>query len=371
MINPSAKPVAPDRLKWMRYIWVVYSIFFVIDPIQRGSTHRWVLFAIAYPVFLVLFVLPHHLKGWKQIAAVGAMFLLGLIYVPYNLSACGIFVFAAATLPFCISSARIVLLSIAAGCLVILAEGLLLHMSIWSWGSGIFFSLVVGAANTALAQDRAANTKLRLAYEEVEQLAKVAERERIARDMHDVLGHTLSLIVLKAQLAEKLVTRDPERAASEIRDVEGIARKALTEVREAIRGYRSEGLTAEIERARRTLDAAGVAMECDCTPPVLNAARETVLSLILREAVTNIVRHAHASRCKLNFATLADSLTLTIEDNGCGGTMKEGNGLRGMRERIEAMSGRLMIESEKGTRLTVQLPVLEPNQVATTATVAS
>jgi two-component system, NarL family, sensor histidine kinase DesK len=370
MINANAK-LASDRFRWMPYIWVLYSIFFIIDPIQRRSTHHWILFAIAYPTFLVLFFLPHHLKGKKQLAAVAAMFLLGLIYVPYNLSACGIFVFAAATLPFCISSARTVLLSIAMGCLVILAEGMLLHMSIWSWGAGIFFSLVVGAANTAYAQDRAANARLSLAYEEVEQLAKVAERERIARDMHDVLGHTLSLIVLKAQLAEKLVTRDPEKAASEIRDLEDIARKALTEVREAIRGYRSEGLIAEIERTQRTLDAAGVVLECNCTPPSLNAARETVMSLILREAVTNIVRHAQASRCKLNFATLDGSLNLTIEDNGRGGTMKEGNGLRGMRERIEAMGGRLIIESEKGTRLTVQLPILEQNPVAATETVAS
>lgn len=371
MANPTGRVPGKTRYWWMRYIWVVYSVFFIFDPIQRKSSFHWMLLAIVYPIFLALYFLPHFTRGWKQLAAVAAMFVLGLVYVPYNYSSFGIFIFAVATLPFCIKSPRTVLLLIGAGCAIILTEGLLLHMSMWIWGAAIFFCFIVGGANTAMAQDRAANAKLRLAHEEVEHLAKVAERERIARDMHDVLGHTLSVIVLKAQLAERLIVRDPERASSEIKDLEGIARKALGEVREAIRGYRSEGLTAELERAQRTLDAAGVRLECNSTPPQISAARETVLSLVLREAVTNIVRHANATRCRIEFSAEGNHHLLLVEDDGCGGIAKEGSGLRGMRERIEAMGGTLSIDSAKGTRLTINLPTMDLKPIASGETVAS
>lgn len=371
MDNPVGRTPGKMRYWWMRYIWVVYSVFFIVDPWQRKSAFHWMLLAIVYPIFLVLYLLPHFISGRKQLAAVAAMFVLGLVYVPYNYSAFGIFIFAVATLPFCIKSARTVTLLMVGICLVILAEGLLLHMSMWVWGAAIFFSFIVGVANTALAQDRVANAKLRLAHEEVEHLAKVAERERIARDMHDVLGHTLSVIVLKAQLAERLIVRDPERASSEIKDLEAIARKALGEVREAIRGYRSEGLSAELERAQRTLDAAGVRLECNSTPPQMSAARETVLSLVLREAVTNIVRHANAGQCRIVFSTEGDHHQLLVEDDGSGNIAKEGNGLRGMRERIEAMGGTLTIDSTRGTRLTVNLPTMDLKPITAGETVAS
>ena len=192
-------------------------------------------------------------------------------------------------------------------------------------------------------------------------LIAVAERERIARDLHDVLGHTLSVIVLKAELAGRLMGRDDVRAAAEIADVERTARTALAEVREAIGGYRSKGLTAEVEQARLTLDAAGVALECESRPPSLRPNEETVLSLAVREAVTNIVRHAAATRCVMRFERTLDGFdALLVEDNGSGAegqsANREGNGLRGMRERVQALGGRFRVERDQGTRLIVELP---------------
>ncbi len=189
------------------------------------------------------------------------------------------------------------------------------------------------------------------------QLSALAERERIARDLHDVLGHTLSVIVLKAELAGRLMGRDDVRAAAEIADVERTARTALAEVREAIGGYRSKGLQAEVDQARMTLDAAGVALKCETAPPALKAREETVLSLAVREAVTNIVRHAHATECTMRFATTEDGFCLVeVADNGSFGVTKEGNGLRGMRERVQELGGRFRIEAERGTRLVIELP---------------
>jgi two-component system sensor histidine kinase DesK len=138
--------------------------------------------------------------------------------------------------------------------------------------------------------------------------------------------------------------------------VEQIARQALAEVREAIRGYRSEGLAAEIVRARTVLDAAGVSLDCTVAPPNLRPTEETVISLIVREAVTNIVRHAQASQCRMVFNENDKATWLVVEDDGRGGIRQEGNGLRGMRERAESLGGRLRIDSASGTRLTIEIP---------------
>jgi len=148
----------------------------------------------------------------------------------------------------------------------------------------------------------------------------------------------------------------PQRAAAEIADVEMISRTALTEVREAIRGYRAEGLAAEIKRAHSTLDAAGVTLVCEDKPPELTPAVESVVSLIVREAVTNIVRHAQASRCSMSFSAQNGHTSLVVEDDGRGGVRAEGNGLRGMRERIEALGGQFAVDGSRGTRLTILLP---------------
>ncbi len=290
-----------------------------------------------------------------------AMWMLATIYVPINQSAIGMFVYVAAFIPFITGSLAISLGTFGLVCATLMVEGFLFHLSPWSWAFGAFFSLVVGTTNLFTAQRLRANSKLQMAHEEIEQLAKVAERERIARDLHDVLGHTLSVIVLKSELAGRLFVRDPERAAAEIADVEKISRQALTEVREAIRGYRSEGLAAEIKRAHGVLDAAGVTLECEDAPPALKPAEESVMSLVLREAVTNIVRHSQASRCSMRFSNKGDFALFVVEDDGCGGAREDGNGVRGMRERVEALGGRFRISTGEdgthGTRVTIELPV--------------
>ena len=253
----------------------------------------------------------------------------------------------------------------AAQFIVLAAEGLWFHITPFGILGTAVLMLVVGSTNFFIARQKRMDCKLRAAQEENVQLAAVAERERIARDLHDVLGHTLSVIVLKAELARRLMERDPQRAAQEIADVETTARAALTEVREAIGGYRSQGLTAEIERARQTLHAANVTLTWEAPPansPPLNATEETVLALSVREAVTNIVRHAEATRCTMRLTLTADGYyALLIEDNGRHPIQQEGNGLRGMRDRVNGLGGRLSIRSDHGTTLLIELPITDPN----------
>jgi two-component system sensor histidine kinase DesK len=200
--------------------------------------------------------------------------------------------------------------------------------------------------------------ELLMAQEEVEQLAKIAERERIARDLHDVLGHTLSVIVLKSELAAKLAEKDPARAAQEIRDVERISRDALSQVRSTVRGYQSRGLLAEVEQAKTALTAAGVQTQCDFGAPKLPAAQEGVLALALREAVTNVIRHAKATSCYLTLRQENGSCRLQIKDDGCGSASAEGVGLSGMRQRVESLGGQLQREISSGTCLTITLPMV-------------
>lgn len=342
---------------WFDLVWLVYTVFFFIEPIQRHQRNYWLQFAAVYAVFLTLYV--GIIRGGSRrvvYACMAAMTLLGLGYYPINQGASGIFIYVVAFAPFVtetVTASLLIFLGVAGSAA---AEGILLQMSPWSWGFVLVFSIAVGSGNLVGAQRMRSNMKLSLAQEEIAHLAKMAERERIARDLHDVLGHTLSVVVLKSELAGKLMDDNPERSRREIGEVESIARTALAEVREAIRGYRSEGLVAEIDHARATLDAAGVTLECPPALPKLRPAEETVFSLIVREAVTNIVRHAQASQCRVRFEESDSAKSLVVEDDGRGGIRYEGNGLRGMRERAESLGGRLRIDSGTGTRLTIEIP---------------
>jgi two-component system, NarL family, sensor histidine kinase DesK len=375
--NQQAKKVGPTQGKrndWWDFIWLVYSVFFFIEPLNRHSRSYWIQFSIFYALFVAIYTGMVFAKNRRtNYILLAAMWLLATIYVPMNQSAIGMFVYVAAFIPFITGSLAISLGTFAVVCATLTIEGFLFHLSPWSWAFGAFFSLVVGTTNLFTAQRLRANSKLQMAHEEIEQLAKVAERERIARDLHDVLGHTLSVIVLKSELAGRLFVRDPERAAAEITDVEKISRQALTEVRETIRGYRAEGLAAEIKRAHGVLDAAGVTLECNDKPPALKPAEESVMSLVLREAVTNIVRHSQASHCSMRFSAENGNTFFVVEDDGRGGARADGNGVRGMRERVEALGGRFNIgasEDGRGTRVTIELPAISPASALETESVA-
>jgi two-component system sensor histidine kinase DesK len=285
-----------------------------------------------------------------------ALAVLGAAYYPFNAGAGGMLIYVAAFAPFMTESLPLAGALIAGATIITAVEGILLHVTPWSWGVMAFMSASIGVGNLFGAVRVRANERLNLAQEQIEHLATIAERERIARDMHDVLGHTLSVVVLKSELAGKLVGNDAERARQEIAEVEQIARKALGEVREAIRGYHAEGMAAEIARARRTLDAAGVRLESQGESVRLAPALESVLSLVLREAVTNILRHAGATSCRLELAADGRGTRLSVHDNGRGTVEKEGQGLRGMRQRVEALGGRLEIDSRQGMRLTAEIP---------------
>ena len=236
-------------------------------------------------------------------------------------------------------------------------HGYIFHPPVGFLATSFIVALGVAGSNNHFAEKNRADTKLRLAHEEIEHLAKVAERERIARDLHDVLGHTLSLIIVKSTLAGKLLDKYPQQAKSEIADIEKVSREAIAEIRGTLRGYSTYKLTEELQRAKAALGSAGVELKSQTTEVTITPAQESVLALITREAVTNVVRHAHAQKCWLRLAASNGDCILEIEDDGRGGFQSEGNGLRGMRERIEALGGKLERDTSAGTKLHFEFPL--------------
>ena len=346
---------------WSPLLWVVYLGFFFIDPVISHASFRiWFLDITGATVFLFFYFGLFALQNPKAVLHIGGMVLLGVLFMPIDGGASTFFIFAAAMLPFCVDTKTAAVVGLLTVGVVGAVEGLLLHINGWTLFYSALFPVVIGAGNTFFAERNRMNRKLRKANEEIEHLAKVAERERIARDLHDVLGHTLSVITLKSELAGKLIDRDPQRAGKEIREVEEISRQALSEVRDAIRGYRAKGLVAELAQAKATLETAGLAVQCDAATTVkLPAMQESVLSLAVREGVTNVVRHAQARTCRLRLDQQNGSCRLEIHDDGLGFSSTEGNGLRGMRERVEMLGGTLERRNESGTTLTITLPLKE------------
>lgn len=200
------------------------------------------------------------------------------------------------------------------------------------------------------------------ANKRISELVKLEERQRIARDLHDTLGQKLSLIGLKSDLAGKLMTKNPVQAAAEMRDIQQTARTALKEVRELVTRMRGTKLEDELYRIKQILKAANIAFKLEGEPRLnyTSLIAENVISMCLKEAVTNVVKHSNASNCTLSIEPSRTELIITVKDDGIGieeqDSSNGGNGLQGMRERLEFVNGSLEIVSDEGTSLIIRVP---------------
>jgi len=231
------------------------------------------------------------------------------------------------------------------------------------WGVGITTFL---AGFTVYIFRRLAGTVAELdrARNELAVAAVAAERLRFARDLHDLLGHTLSVIVVKAEVVRRYVTRDPEVAAAHAADIETIGRRALTEVRDAVAGYRAADLSRELDRARAALTAAGIGCELRTSGPPPTAQAGAVLAWVVREGVTNVIRHSGARMCRIELRRDDETTSVVISDDGSGASGPRadlgpaaGTGLNGLRERLDACGGRLEAgQTDSGFLLSAELP---------------
>lgn len=220
----------------------------------------------------------------------------------------------------------------------------------------------IGLWATAFVRQLAAVAELRSAREELARLAVNEERSRFARDLHDLLGHSLSLIALKSELAGRLLSTAPENARTEVEDIEEVARKALREVREAVEGYRRPTLDEELAGANEMLGAAGIDCRIENEAGALPNAIDGVLAWTVREGATNVIRHSRAKSCRIFLARNDREVHAEITDDGRGkpGEENPGSGLSGLAERVAGF-GKGEFEAgpvqEGGFRLRVSLPL--------------
>ncbi|WP_107705399.1 sensor histidine kinase [Nocardioides allogilvus] len=219
-----------------------------------------------------------------------------------------------------------------------------------AWFFLMVWPIMLGGVLIRVFGDRAQE-----ATETRNRLALVAERERVARDVHDVLGHSLTALSIKAELASRLIEVDPARAKAELESIQETARQALAEVRATVGGLRAANLEAELATAPRVLADAGIRTQVLGSVADTDPRHRALLAWVLRESVTNVVRHARATSVSVELGPTG----LVVADDGAGFEAtggREGNGLRGMRERVSAAGGTLQVSSGPGTRVEVVLP---------------
>ena len=346
----------------MRIFLLTYVLFVFLGPIiNRGGVWDWALAASSIVPFLGLYIavwlaLDQH-RGRRALTLTIVMAVYGLLLIPANVGANTYVIYSASLAPFLLSPLKAIGYLAALIVSVALVSLLLPEASrLWLVVPTTILIVMVGGVNVFYAEQKRRDALLFRAQEEVQEMATLAERERISRDLHDLLGHTLSVIVLKSELASRLADTDPARAAQEIREVERISRETLSEVRGAVEGYRGSGLPGELRKAASVLESSGVRLEAQVASVQMSPRQEGILALALREAVTNIVRHARAGTCRVTLEAAGDSVVLTVTDDGRGGPPQEGYGLTGMRERVAAAGGTVTIDGSNGTSIEVSLP---------------
>jgi len=351
---------------WYPLLMLVWSIWLFITPLYEPQYFKhWLWPTLAsYVLFIPLhFIVYYRDRRWVTPCAL-TIAALGYAVTPFNPGGQSYMIYACAYLAFSMPPRR-ALLTMCALLAVYVAEWLYLEWAILYMFSAVVVGLATGLMNISFIKRAQANAALKLSHDEVRRLAALAERERIGRDLHDLLGHTLSLVALKSDLAGRLLHQDPDAAHREIAEVSSVARDALAQVRAAVTGIRAAGMSAELASAKLLLECDGVVLRyvVDDRGPdghLLPVGVENALAMTVREAATNIQRHARAQRAEIAFAYDGDEAVLRIADDGRGGAIVPGNGLGGMRERIEALGGRLRIESAggQGTRIEARLPLL-------------
>lgn len=351
-----------ERLGWvMGAVWVLFLVF----PLASASTADvpWVWRALAAAGILAFGVV--YLHGLVRNARTrdrGRMARQAWTYLAVMVAlqaGSGLVIGADAVylLPFVMSFATFAL-PLRTG-LVVSAAGVVASVVVpWLLGElrpmlGFVPIVVLVAVITAVI--RAINERQAEHRALTDDLALVAERERVARDVHDVLGHSLTVVSVKAELAERLLEADPARARAELVDIQSLTRQALAEVRATVAGLRVARLGDELAAAGAALEGAGIEADLPTDPAVVDPRHRIVLAWVLREAVTNVVRHSGARRCRVELGE--DSLRVVDDGRGLGGS-PDGNGLSGARERVAAVGGTLTTlpgPDGRGTAVEVQL----------------
>lgn len=365
--SPDAEPDEAPQDPWERYgwvmgaIWLVFLAFPVVSSVQAEWSTPWraasVVSIVAFgTVYVLAFMRLDTLDTWADVHRYGLgrlAVLLLLCVVPAVVIGVG----ALGMLPFLVAFS---MFSLYLRWALVVGGAALLATIIVPALSGLlpelwFFALIVTLVFVTTCLVRVLDERGSQQRELSRQMLIVSERERVARDVHDVLGHSLTVVTVKSELARRLVDADPDRAKAELDDINALTRTALAEIRATVAGLRVTRMDVELESARVALAGAGIEAELPDDYSVVDPRHRLVLAWVLREAVTNVVRHSSAHRCVVTLHQAG----IIVEDDGlgCAGS-REGNGLRGLRERVSQAGGSLSLDTSAGptgTRLEVRL----------------
>lgn len=356
-IGPIAKTGAA---KWS-YFSLVFSAFYffhLIADFDRYSNQQLVVALIIYTVFVVLFFQATRLSGKAVIWPIIAIIILSAVGASINPGTNALFGYAAFFSGYYFLRKYAVILLLSNLIAQIFAALILDLLSPYFLGPSLACSLSLFVYGI-FSQKEYFHVCLQLKKnQQIEQLAAIAERERIARDMHDLLGHSLSSLALKSELAEKLADREQfDAAKQEISEVAELARQTLSEVRYAVTGLKQRGLSAALEKLNNQLKHMQFETQfyTDVTdlPPMI----ESTLIMLSKEWITNILRHSKGNRVAISVIATSNNVKLNIGDNGKITNIKPGNGIEGMRSRVAELQGTLDIKHNDGVKLEVNIPL--------------
>ena len=370
-----APPEALGRARLLGLgVWLLFIFVPVVTAITNtGSTSEHILALAGAVIFSVAYVLVvmtwfEASAQWRTLALAGVMVALAVLLTLADRPGWGfLFTYCAACIGL-ITPSELGMPAVI-GCAALAFVTTVAAGGGGGAGAGYFASSVgIGLLLVLMRDLRMRNMELNEARAELALSAVAAERERFARDLHDLLGHSLSVIALKAELAGRLVPMDPARAAAEVADVEKVARESLREVRQAVSGYRQPSLEKELEGARVALSAAGITADFERAPVALDPEVEAVLAWTVREGATNVIRHSGAGHCQVKVRVGLTDAAVEVVDDGDGPACARGeevnghvgNGIMGLSERAERIRGRIEaggLPDGRGFRLAVSVPV--------------
>jgi two-component system sensor histidine kinase DesK len=347
-----------DGYRYSPYIWLAYLFFFFVSYFTVPHTLLEHLSMVAgILAFLALYFNVYWVDRSRVKYNIIGIVIIGSLMTTLTQSSSVLFVYAGA---FCclLGSPRKALMAIIGIVMWIAALSMVFSLSKYFYLPGGIFTLFIGALNIYQHEIDVKRKELKLSQQEVKQLAKTAERERIARDLHDLIGHTFSVITLKADLAGKLIDKDAERAKQakqEIKELENISRNALSQVREVVTGFRTSDLNAELASAKYLLQSNDIDFDYTLGELTIDEHTNKELAIIFKELTTNIIKHAKASKVTAAVEQDKKGIRLIVTDNGKGMSADSSNGygLKGIQERLEKWHGSLKIRSSNGCEINI------------------
>ena len=378
--DTSLRNLLPFAWPLFAVMWLVFPIASVVDMLGRDLTPvrllAFLALTITYAAVYLWLVLRYPFRGGElspserrvHLALLATLAALALSLeaafgsgIPYQFMF--VVIAAAVTLPTLPAALTVVAIMVLTSGIYALRSGLDTLSS--SWESAVAPFAIVGFSMIIVNRLVLTVRELRAAREEIARLAVAEERLRFARDLHDLLGHSLSSIALKSELAGRLLPAAPDKAAAEVRDIEGVARNALREVREAVAGYRKHTLDEELAGVRQILESAGITCEIGRNVGMLPNDIDAVLAWTVREGITNVIRHSRATHCEIRLMQKGEEIHAEISDDGVGFSsggneaFANGSGLSGLAERVAASGGKFEAKSLSGGgfSLCVSLPL--------------